>query len=437
MKIWASSVMHDGADQAPRHPGPRGGQADLRPRDDQAPRPADENRGRRDLGTGRGAVRLVGPPRVLGRPADHPRRVRPAEAADPGRHDPGRGSRRSPDKGGDVTRGSRRAEDAGRRPEIASGQADTASSSRSELPDEDRKAIAELAAKLSEEHKWLTPRELEKAQVAIERPAAPVRRVVRRPSTTASAGRRERGGVERLTEVEKRAVEVGSRLVHYQAIRDREIAFGRADAGHAPAEQPGVPRLLGRTRSRKAARSRAPRPHAARARRRRTPSTTYWNDIPLDEREMPGTDAKFDERFTAWLRTTSAWVPLKVLLDAKPEELAEAGFPARQGRGVPRGVQGARAGRVGRGRARWPRPRRSRCCAASRELGEAVNPGMYPDRRGRSSGRPTSTQTNPFCKAPVAYGAGDGAAGRQPRVPRDRRALGPLVGRPVGSTRWG
>ena len=54
---------------------------------------------------------------------------------------------------------------------------------------------------------------------------------------------------------------------------------------------------------------------------------TYWNDIPRDTRVAPGENAQLDEKFATWLRDSSVWVPLKVLLKAKPEDLVEAGYP--------------------------------------------------------------------------------------------------------------
>ena len=48
---------------------------------------------------------------------------------------------------------------------------------------------------------------------------------------------------------------------------------------------------------------------------------TYWTELPVDERVAPGTDPKFDEAFTGWLATSSAWIPLRALLEAKPEDL--------------------------------------------------------------------------------------------------------------------
>ena len=58
--------------------------------------------------------------------------------------------------------------------------------------------------------------------------------------------------------------------------------------------------------------------------------STYWNNIPQDDRHVPTEDAKFDERYTAWLRDNSVWVPLKVFLKSKPADLVEAGYPESQ-----------------------------------------------------------------------------------------------------------
>ncbi len=87
----------------------------------------------------------------------------------------------------------------------------------SRLPIEDRKTIAELAAKLTEEHKWMTPRELEESRVSADGAmhsfldwASELQTVQRQFDANPKAGRR-------LTPVEKRAVEVAMRLSTYQA----------------------------------------------------------------------------------------------------------------------------------------------------------------------------------------------------------------------------
>ena len=71
-------------------------QVDLHPRDDQA----DQRRrpDRHELVPGRRLLRLVGPPQILGRAADHRRRVPAAQAVDPGRGGQGHPRKQSPAK---------------------------------------------------------------------------------------------------------------------------------------------------------------------------------------------------------------------------------------------------------------------------------------------------------------------------------------------------
>ncbi len=87
----------------------------------------------------------------------------------------------------------------------------------SKLPIEDRKTIAEVAAKLTEEHKWMTPRELDECRVSVDGEmhtfldwASELQTLQRQFDANPKAGRR-------LTPVEKRAIEVAMRLSTYQA----------------------------------------------------------------------------------------------------------------------------------------------------------------------------------------------------------------------------
>ena len=45
----------------------------------------------------------------------------------------------------------------------------------------------------------------------------------------------------------------------------------------------------------------------------------YWNDIPQEDRHDPTEDREFDERYSAWLRDNSVWVPLKVFVKSNPD----------------------------------------------------------------------------------------------------------------------
>ena len=93
----------------------------------------------------------------------------------------------------------------------------------SKLPIEDRKTIAELAAKLTEEHKWLTPRELDESRVSADGEmhafldwASRAPDLQRQFDANPNAGRR-------LTPVEKRAIEVAMRLSTYKAFSGERV----------------------------------------------------------------------------------------------------------------------------------------------------------------------------------------------------------------------
>ncbi len=168
------------ARQAARHRRPRGGQAGLRPRDDQAARPARRGRedprprGLRRQGRHRVAGRKWGPvgafigwtispefwddqPFILVDYLPLRRRIVADTLATAAQ-----GDRRQVD---DPRRRKGHAARSSRPTRKSTSAALTAFLRGSKLPVEDRKTIAELAAKLSEEHKWLTPRELEEAQI--------------------------------------------------------------------------------------------------------------------------------------------------------------------------------------------------------------------------------------------------------------------------------
>ena len=265
---------------------------------------------------------------------------------------------------------------------------------------EDRKSLMTLAALLSEEHKWLTPRQLDDAhiaeaggQVAFDAWFGSIVQKKRQADASTT-------GDIKLTEVEKRAYEVGTRLVHYRAVRDRNmrsvepmlvmprpsnkayLAFlartyetaqkTRDLSGLAPIELDGAKAL-----------------------------DTYWNELPMDERSVPGTDPRFDKPFADWLRDSSAWIPLKAMLATKAEDLASAGFPLDKVNAFQQGfkdldsAEDAAPGRVAESKT-------SALVNAARALGTSVNPTMYPTVA--AIGRETDfNEWNPFFKAPGAY----------------------------------
>ena len=132
--------------------------------------------------------------------------------------------------------------------------------------------------------------------------------------------------------------------------------------------------------------------------------STYWNDIPQDDRHVPTEDPKFDERYSAWLRDNSVWVPLKVFVKANPEQLIEAGYPESQTKAfldayhALEQAESSSPGHVSQDVA-------SRFLTTSRELGEAVNPTRYPT--AAMIERETHFNAmNPFWQAPLAMGPG-------------------------------
>src|SRR5262249_17330042 len=130
--------------------------------------------------------------------------------------------------------------------------------------------------------------------------------------------------------------------------------------------------------------------------------STFWNDIPRDDRHDPTEDAAFDERYCNWLRDNSIWVPLKVLIKSKPEELIAAGYsegPLKEFLAAYHELEQAESSSPGQ----VSSTAAARFLSATRALGEAVNPTKYPtvatiDRETHFN------SMNPFYQAPMAYG---------------------------------
>ena len=269
------------------------------------------------------------------------------------------------------------------------------------LPEADGKAVAELAAKLSEEHKWLTPREIEDAKIHQKE------QVVSFMDWVAGLDDRKQKfdanprSAERLTETERRAIDVGRRLVSYKAFSGDEL---RSAGMVRIMPRPFSAKALGyiTTVIKKARAAKNPRDLAPFEFDTLKALDTYWTATPVDQRHDPGEDAKFDEQFSIWLRDSSAWVPLKVLLKANPEDLVAAGYPEAE-------VKAFQTAYHELEQAEDHYPGRSAEAAAdamlasSRKLGETLNPTKYAtvamiDRETHFNAM------NPFWQAPIAYG---------------------------------
>lgn len=271
---------------------------------------------------------------------------------------------------------------------------------KSALTAEDKAVVSVVAAELSEEHKWLTPRQMEEAKMPSGGgPRVPFNEWFREIVQKKRMADASTTGDVKLTEVEKRANEAGTRLTHYQAIRDREMRSVE-------------PMLVMPRPSNKAYLDFLAKIYAKAQKTRDTSDLTlleldgakaldtYWNELPIDERTVPGTNEAFDKEFVAWLKDSSAWVPLKAMLDTKPEDLEAAGFPLDKVVAFQKAfrelnqAEDAAPGTVAESKT-------SALVSAARALGESVSPS-YPTVEAVN--RETHfNETNPFWKAPIAY----------------------------------
>jgi ABC-type transport system involved in cytochrome c biogenesis permease subunit len=272
----------------------------------------------------------------------------------------------------------------------------------SKLPLEDKKTIAEVAAKLSEDHKWLTPRELEEAKIADkdhEHPFIDWASELQEQKRQFDANPLS---APRLNETERRAIEVAMRLSTYKAYSGERF---QNTGLILIMPRPNNAKYLAETaKTIKQAREKGdPRDLPLFKLDELKAISTFWNDIPRDDRHEPTENAEFDERYTAWLRDNSVWVPLKVMLKSKPEELIEAGYPESQVRAFVDAfheleqAESSSPGHVSEAAA-------AKFLATSRGLGEAVNPTKYPTVP--TIERETHFNAmNPFYQATYAYGS--------------------------------
>src|SRR5262245_35251244 len=298
----------------------------------------------------------------------------------------------------------------------------------SKLPKDDLVAVKELAGKLGEEHKWLTPREIESAQIDhkghlhefmdwAQELQEQKRKFDANPKST-----------DRLTEIERRAIDVGHRLLTYSAYSgDRVNPAGLVRVMPRPS-RPKALAYVGKV-LKKARETRDQNAHSPIELDTLNALVTYWNDVPRDDRHDPGENAQFDEKFATWLNESSVWLPLKVILKTSPEELVEAGYPEAEVRAFLTAyrelehAESLKPGEVSEASA-------SAMLASSRSLGQAVSRAKYPT--AAMIERETHfNSANPFWQAPIAYGAALGllaislgfVAGRHTVVGRAGHAL--------------
>ncbi len=282
-----------------------------------------------------------------------------------------------------------------------SSAAITAYLNGSKLPEADRKTVAGLASRLGEMHKWLTPRELEDARISHMGQTTAFMEWVASLDEQKQKFDANPKSAERLTETERRAIDAGQRLMTYRAYSGAEMrSAGIVRVMPRPSSFKAlgyVAQVIKKARESKDLRELAPIEFDT-----LKALDTYWNDIPRDQRVAPGENAQLDEEFSTWLRDSSAWVPWKVLLKAKPENLVEAGYPDAELSAflaAYRELEQAEdhyPGQISQAAA-------DALLASSRKLGEGINPTSYPSL-AMIERETHFNAMNPFWQAPIAYG---------------------------------
>ncbi|AMV38544.1 Cytochrome c biogenesis protein CcsA [Planctomyces sp. SH-PL62] len=271
----------------------------------------------------------------------------------------------------------------------------------SKIEEVDRKAVLDMAAKLHEDRKWLSPDDLDEAKISHGDHEEPFMEWVGQLDDQKRKFDSNPTLAERLTEVERRAIDVGHRLATYKAYSGEEMRTA------------GLIRIMPRPFSRAALdfyKEVIPKARTAANLRDLSPVEfdtlkaldTYWNDVPSNDRHDPGEDAGFDAKFSSWLAENSVWTPLKVLLKADAESLVKAGFPEAETRAfldAYKAFEQAENQKPGA----IPIETADALLASSRALGEALNPEHYPTAAAveRES---HFNAVNPFYQAPFAYG---------------------------------
>ncbi len=267
----------------------------------------------------------------------------------------------------------------------------------------DRQALEEVAAKLAEDRKWISPEDLRDAQIRHGDHEEEFQAWVAQLDDQKRRFESDPDSTERPTELERRAIEAGQRLATYQAytgeairsaglIRIMPRPFGpeafaflkdvvtrvRSDQAMTPRDLPDVDF------------------DALKA------LDSYLSDIPSADRRDPGEDPKFDKKFADWLAENSVWTPLKVLLKTDADALAKAGFPEQP---VKAFLDAYKAFEAAENQypGELPQAAADNLLAASRALGEAVNPHFYPTATAMNR-EAEFNAVNPFHQAQFAYG---------------------------------
>ena len=268
------------------------------------------------------------------------------------------------------------------------------------LANDDALVLENLARKVGEETKWLSPEDLETAEVIVDGKKTPFVNWLDELTSRGQRAGAMGGGKPKLSDLEDKGHDVGVKLGRYRSIRDKE-SMGMVPLLVMP--RPANQAMLSYSAE---AYKKAVDNRGSGLGQLELESAgnlqKYFTDIPIQDRAMPGADPKFDARYTAWLKEKSAWVPLGVIREAPLEELSRAGYPTSKVEAFRAAFKAMEAeeltnpGRAGEGPA-------VALIEASRDLGGSVNATYYPTAAAMTR-EAHFNEFAPFFKAPIAYG---------------------------------
>lgn len=273
--------------------------------------------------------------------------------------------------------------------------------SQIQLPTARREELETLSRKLDAGGKWLSPRDLESAQILVDGRAISFQDWFRNLVRKKNPGQMAEYATK-LSELENRAYEVGGRLAHYKGIRDR-TGIG-SNPIYSAVPRPGSEayiKFVGE--SLKKAIEGQETSLTPLQRDALSAIDRYFEDIPKSDRALPGTNPEFDRKFSTWLTTRSPWIPLFTVIESDDAELAPAGFPSDK-TGALREKFRALESEAQQEAGITPATATA-FATMMRGLGESVASGNYPS----VSALARETHFNkfaPFFKAPSVYGTG-------------------------------
>jgi ABC-type transport system involved in cytochrome c biogenesis permease subunit len=266
------------------------------------------------------------------------------------------------------------------------------------LDEADALTIEKLAVKVGEETRWLTPDDLETADVTVDGKKIPFMVWLDGLSKRKQGGPMSRGA--KLTDLEDKGFDVGVKLGRYRSIRDKE-GMGLVPLLIIPRPASEAMLTYSADAAKKAEevgeRGLSPLEYESAGM-----LFKYLNDIAIQDRALPGTNSKFDANYSRWLKEKSAWVPLGVIREAPIEDLTRAGFPSTK-------IEAFRAAFKAMEDEELTNPGRAQekpavaLLEAATDLGDTVNESYYPTL-GEMAREVHFNELAPFFKAPIAYG---------------------------------